>query len=63
MLLGFWISVLFRHAEVYNVNNICCFRIWSANEKVVGFDVSIDQVLLVDRLDAGQLGMSARFAL
>lgn len=30
-------------------------RSWTANEEVVGFDVAVDEVLLVDRLHSADL--------
>ena len=55
MLFCLWVPVLFGHAEVDNVDDICRFRVGSTYQKVVRLDVSIDEVLLVDRLDSGKL--------
>ena len=56
VLLGLGVTVLFGHAKINNVDNIGAFRAWAANEEVVGLDVPVDQVLLVDCLDSRQLG-------
>lgn len=59
MLLGLWIAVLFGHAEVNNMDDIGCFTSGASNKEVVGFDISVDQVLLVNSLNTGELGMLA----
>lgn len=55
MLFRFRITVLLSHTKVNNVDDIGCFRIWSTDQEVVRFDISVDQVLLVDGLNAGEL--------
>ena len=55
MLFCLWVPILFGHAEVDNVDDICRFRVGSTYQKVVRLDVSIDEVLLVNRLDSGKL--------
>lgn len=55
MLLGLGVSVLLGHTEVDNVNNVGRFRVGSADKEIVGFDVSVDEVLFVYRLHAGEL--------
>lgn len=55
MLLGLRISVLLGHTKVDDVDNIGCFGARAADEEVVWLDVSVDQVLLVDRLNPGKL--------
>jgi hypothetical protein len=54
-LLGLWITILLCHAEINHVNNICSLRAWPAYQKVVWFDVAVDQVALVNRLYSRQL--------
>ena len=54
MLLCLWVSVLLRHTKIDNVDNVLGFGVWASNEKVVGLDVAVYQVLFVDRLNAGQ---------
>ena len=60
MLFGLWISVLFRHAKINHMDDIGRFRVWSANEEIVGFDISVYEVLFVYGLDAGELRQSER---
>lgn len=55
MLFRLRIAILLGHAKVNHVNNICCFGTGPADEKVVGFDVAVDQVLLVYGLDSRKL--------
>lgn len=52
MLLGLWVAVLLGHAKVDDVNDIGSFSAWSANEEIVGFDIAVDEIFLVDGLDA-----------
>ena len=61
MLFGLWVSVLFRHAKINHMNDIRCFGIRSANEEVVGFDVSVDEVLFVYRLNSRKLESQRRY--
>jgi len=46
---------LLGHAEVNDVNDVGSFRVGPAYQKVVGLDVSIDQVLFVDSLYSRKL--------
>ena len=55
MLLSFGISVLLGHAEINNMDNISSLSVRAANKEVIGLDVTVDQVLLVDRLDSRKL--------
>ena len=55
MLFCLWISVLFGHTKINNVNNVRSFGVGSADEEVVWFDVSIYQILLVYRLHSREL--------
>lgn len=55
VLLRFRISVLLRHTEVDYVYDIRSFGVRPSNEEVVGFNVSVDQVLLMNCLDSGEL--------
>jgi len=45
---------LFGHAEVDNVDNVCDFGARLTDEEIVWFDISVDEILFVDSLDAGQ---------
>lgn len=55
VLFRLGISVLFGHAEVDDMDNIGDLGVRAADKEVVGFDVPIDHVLLVDRLHSRQL--------
>ena len=59
MLLSLWVAVLLGHAEINNVNDIGCFASGATNKEVVGFDISVDQVLFMNSLNTGELGMLA----
>jgi len=54
VLLGLGVTVLLGHAEVNNVNNVGGFAVGPSDQEVVGLDVAVDEVLLVDGLHAGQ---------
>jgi len=61
VLLCLRVTVLLGHAKVDYVDDIRGLCTWSTNEKIVGFDVTVDEVLLVNCLDARQLlGISKR---
>jgi hypothetical protein len=51
MLLGLGIAVLLGHAEVDHVDDISGLRAGAADEEVVRFDVAVNEIFLVDRLD------------
>ena len=55
MLFCLRVTVLFGHTKIDNVDDIRGLRAWSTNEKIVGFDVTVDEVLLVNCLNARQL--------
>ena len=59
MLLGLWIAVLLSHAKVNDVNNIGCFASRTSNKEVIRFDIPIYQVLFMNSLNTGELGMLA----
>jgi len=60
VLLRLGVAVLLGHSEVDNVDNVGALGAWAADEEVVGLDVSVDEVLLVDSLHPRQLcGVSA----
>jgi hypothetical protein len=60
VLLRLWVAILLGHAEIHDVNHVGGLCARSSDQKVVGLDVAIDEVLLVDGLDSGELAMSAR---
>jgi hypothetical protein len=55
VLLSFGITVILRHSKVNDVYHIGRFGPWSADEEIVWFDISVDQILLVNRLNPRQL--------
>ena len=55
VLLCFWVTVLLRHTKIDDMDDISSFRVWTSNEEVVGFDVTVDEVLFVDCLNSRQL--------
>jgi len=54
VLLGFRVTVLLGHAKINNVDNVGGFAVGPSDQEVVGLDVAVDEVLLVDGLDARQ---------
>jgi hypothetical protein len=55
VLLGLWITILLGHAKVDDVNRIGRLCIWPPDQKIVGLDIAIDEVLFMYRLDPRQL--------
>jgi len=55
VLLRLGVTVLLGHAEVDDMDDVGALGAWPADQEVVGLDVSVDEVLLVDGLDARQL--------
>lgn len=55
VLFRLWITVLFRHAEVNDMDKVRVFRARAADEKVVRLDVSVDEVTVLDRLHTRNL--------
>lgn len=53
MLLGLWVSILFGHSEIDDMDDIGGFGTGASDKEVVGLDVSVDQVAVVDRLHSG----------
>jgi hypothetical protein len=49
------VSVLLGHTKVDNVDHVLALRARSTDQEVVGLDVSVDQVLLVNGLNSRQL--------
>ena len=49
------VPILLRHAEVDNVDHILALGARSTDQEVVGLDVSVDQILLVNCLYPCQL--------
>jgi hypothetical protein len=55
VLLGLGITVLLGHTEINHVNDIGGLGPWPANKEVVRLDISVDEVLLVNSLNARKL--------
>lgn len=59
MLLCFGISILLRHSKIDDMNRVVWLlviaQIDPANQEIVGLDVAVNEVLLVDCLDSGEL--------
>lgn len=62
MLLGFGIPVLLGHTEIDDVDHIGGLRARATDEEVVGLDITVDEVLLVNGLDARELQSQALVA-
>ena len=56
VLLCLGITVLLRHTEIDDMDDISELGAGTADEEVIGFDVTVDEVLLVDGLYTGKLG-------
>lgn len=56
VLLGLGVAVLLRHTEINHVDDIGGLGSLPSDQEVIGLDIAVDQVLLVDGLDTGQLG-------
>lgn len=52
VLLRFRIPVLLCHSEIDHVNDIGGFSPWTSNQEIVGFDIPVDEILVVYRLNA-----------
>lgn len=55
VLFGFGIAVLLGHTEIDDVYRVGAFGAGATDEEVVGFDVAVNEILFVDRLNARQL--------
>jgi hypothetical protein len=55
VLLGLGVSVLLGHAKIHHMNHIGGFGYRTTDQEVVGFDVTVDEVLLMNGLNAGEL--------
>ena len=52
------IPVLLGHSEIDDVNDIFSLGTGTSDQEVVGLDVTVDQVLFMNRLDPGDLDAS-----
>jgi len=55
MLLGLGVTILLSHTKVDDMNQIGMWRAGFANQKVVGLDITVNEVLLMNRLHSSQL--------
>lgn len=55
VLLRLGIAVLLSHTEINNMNNVGGLGGRATDKEVIGFDITVDEVLFVDGLDARQL--------
>lgn len=55
VLLSLGIAVLLGHTEINDMDHVGRLTARTPDEEVVWFDVSVDQVLLMDSLDTGKL--------
>jgi hypothetical protein len=60
VLFRLWVAILLGHAEIHDVDHVGGLCARSTDQKVVGLDVAVNEVLLVDGLDSGELATSAR---
>jgi hypothetical protein len=50
VLFRLGVTILLGHAKIDDVDDIGGFGAWSADEEIVRFDISVDEVLFVNRL-------------
>ncbi len=55
VLLRLGVTVLLRHTKIDNVDDVGSLGARSSDQEIVGLDISVDEVLLVDGLHARQL--------
>lgn len=55
MLFRLWVSILFSHSEIDNMDDIGSFCSRTTNQEIIGLDISVDEIFFVDCLDAGEL--------
>lgn len=61
MLLRLWITVLFCHTKIDQVDHIRICRSWSSNQEIIRFYISINQVVLMDALNPCNLNSLISF--
>jgi hypothetical protein len=57
VLFRLWVTVLLGHTKIDHMDDTSSLGSRSANKEVVWLDVAVDQILLVDGLHTGKLGM------
>ena len=55
VLFSLRVAILLGHSEINNVNDIGSLGGWATDQEVIRLNIAVDQILLVDCLDAGQL--------
>jgi hypothetical protein len=55
MLFSFRVSILFGHTEIYHIYSVGRLVARTTNEEIIGFYISIDEILLMYSLDSGDL--------
>ena len=55
VLLRLRVSVLLRHAKIHHMDDVGGLRAWPTDQEIVGLDVAVDEVLLVDGLHSREL--------
>lgn len=55
MLFGLWIPILLRHSEIDHMDRVGAFRPGASDQEIIRFDISIDEILFVNSLDARKL--------
>jgi hypothetical protein len=55
MLLGLGVAVLLRHAKIDDKDRVGRLGRGSPDQEVVGLDIAVDEILLVNGLDASEL--------
>lgn len=55
VLFGLGVAVLLSHTKIDNVNDISSLGVGTTYQEVVGFDVAVDEVFLVDGLYTSDL--------
>ena len=53
-MLSLGVAVLLSHAKIDHVNDVRGLSSWAADQEVVRFDVTVDQVLFVNSLNSGK---------
>lgn len=57
MLFSFRVSILLCHAEVDHMNDVSSLGTRPTDQEIVRFDIAIDEIFLVNRLDSRKLGL------
>lgn len=55
MLFRLGVPILFRHSKINDMDDVGRFSRGTTDEEIIRFDISVNQVLLMNRLNSGQL--------